>query len=247
MRSIKLPLPGPRETLVPPSLRHVTVCICTYRRPEPLRRLLHALGQQEVGVGFTFAIVIADNDRAASGRRVVEEVLASSPIPIEYHVEPRRSISLARNCAIKHARGDFIAWIDDDEVPAPCWLHSLIETADRYGVAGVLGPVIPQFDSPPPRWLIEGRFCERPQHRSGTVMDWRQSFAGNCLLRLELVRGEEAPFRPEFGLGGEDVDFFRRMTSQGHRFVWCSEAVVHEVVPPNRWTRRYRLKREHRH
>lgn len=226
-----------------PRLRHVSVCICTYRRPALLRRLLDGLGRQETGNTFTFAIIVADNDHAASGRLIVEDFAATSPIPIEYHVEPRRNISHARNCAIAHAQGHFIAWIDDDEFPAPGWLGFLVATVDRYGVAGVLGSVRPHFDFPPPRWLVAGRFCERREHPTGTVMHWRNSFVGNSLLRLDFVRQQRTPFRAEFGLGGEDVDFFRRMTAQGHRFVWCNEAVVYEVVPPNRWTRSYRLKR----
>jgi succinoglycan biosynthesis protein ExoM len=57
------------------------------------------------------------------------------------------------------------------------------------------------------------------------------------------LKGVEAPFRPEFGNGGEDVDFFRRMAEQGCAFVWCNEAVVYEVVPSSRCKRRYLLKR----
>ena len=51
------------------------------------------------------------------------------------------------------------------------------------------------------------------------------------------------PFDPRFDNGGEDIDFFRRMTSRGRIFVWCDEAVVYETVPANRLTRSYMLKR----
>ena len=109
--------------------------------------------------------------------------------------------------------------------------------------AAVLGPVRPHFDSPPPRWLVEGRFCERREYATGMLLPWTRSFAGNALVRLDVIRQLEPPFRPEFGLGGEDVDFFRRLADLGHQAVWCNEAVVHEVVPPARWTRAYRLRR----
>jgi hypothetical protein len=126
-------------------------------------------------------------------------------------------------------------------------LRQLFNAARRYKVAGVLGPVRPHFDEPPPRWIINGRFCERAEHVTGTMMHWTQSFAGNALLRLDIVHPSHAAFRAEFGLGGEDADFFRRMATLGHEFVWCREAVVHELVPPSRWTRRYRLKRAMMH
>ena len=50
-------------------------------------------------------------------------------------------------------------------------------------------------------------------------------------------------FRPEFGSGGEDKDFFRRMIAQGNRFVWCAEAHVYETVPPERLSRSFMLRR----
>lgn len=53
----------------------------------------------------------------------------------------------------------------------------------------------------------------------------------------------EGPFKPDFGTGGEDQDFFRRAMESGRTFVWCSEAIVYETVPPHRWRRHFLLKR----
>ena len=58
-----------------------------------------------------------------------------------------------------------------------------------------------------------------------------------------MIEGIALPFRPEFGTGGEDQDFFRRMMQNGCRFVWCNEGVVYEVVPPQRFRRSYMLRR----
>lgn len=222
---------------------HISICICTYRRPKLLRRLLEAVERQITDDAFTFSVVVADNDVTLSGKPVVEDFAARSSVGVLYCLEPRRNIALARNCALAHARGDFVAWIDDDEFPAGDWLSRLLTTALQYRVAGVLGPVRPHFEAPPPRWLLKGRFCERAEYVTGTMMPWNRSFAGNALFRLEILRSLHPPFSAEFGLGGEDVDLFRRLTAMGHEFVWCNEAMVHEVVLPNRWTRRYRWKR----
>jgi hypothetical protein len=53
---------------------------------------------------------------------------------------------------------------------------------------------------------------------------------------------DKEPFRPEF-LTGEDQDFFRRMIGRGHSFVWCDEALTHEIIPPIRWKRSFMLRR----
>jgi glycosyltransferase involved in cell wall biosynthesis len=224
------------------ALPHVSVCICTYQRPLLLRRLLDALRHQDADGLLTFSIVVADNDAGASSCEVVSEFAAASPIPVVYCVEPRQNIALARNRAVGHTTGDFVAFIDDDEFPTASWLRTLFEAYRKYGVDGVLGPVKPHFDEAPPQWIVRGRFYDRPSYPTGFVIDWRKGRTGNVLLKRSLFDGLEQPFRPEF-LTGEDQDFFRRMIAKGHVFVWCHEAIAYEVVPPVRWQRRFLLKR----
>jgi succinoglycan biosynthesis protein ExoM len=223
---------------------HISVCVCTYNRPGHLERLLDALQAQDADGAFSCSVVVVDNDHRRSAQRIVQRKASQSRIPISYHVEPEQNIALARNKAIANATGDFIAFIDDDEIPSPRWLRTLYEAlvADA-DAAGVLGPVIPQYESPPPRWVVRGRFYERPSHATGEVLHWTNTRTGNVLLRRALFAPGQKSFRPEFGSGGEDRDFFRRMTAAGHRFVWCAEAPVYEAVPAHRCTRSFMLRR----
>jgi len=221
---------------------HISVCICTYRRPLYLRRLLDALEGLDTGGLFTYSIVIVDNDRAQSSEPVVVDFACQSAMPISYSVEPRQNIALARNKAVEQSTGEFIAFIDDDELPTRAWLRQLLDACTRYRADGALGPVKPYFDEQPPEWVLKGRFYERPTYPTGFVIDWRKGRTGNTLLKRSVIAGETTPFRPEF-LTGEDQDFFRRMIDRGHVFVWSSEAVVHEVIPPTRWRRSFMLKR----
>ena len=60
------------------NLPHIAVCICTYRRPACLERLLDALATQETENLFTYSIVIADNDAARSAESIVEKFANST-------------------------------------------------------------------------------------------------------------------------------------------------------------------------
>ncbi len=222
--------------------KHICVCICTYRRQQFLKRLLEELAEQDTEGLFTYSITVTDNDRLESARPAVSDFTTTSPIPIRYCVEPRQNIALARNTAVENAGGDFIAFIDDDEFPTKNWLLSLFETCEKYRVDGVLGPVKPHFDEEPPKWIMEGRFYERPTYPTGFVIDGVKGRTGNVLLKKEIFEAGAQPFRPEF-LSGEDQDFFRRMIQKGHVFIWCNEAVAYEVVPPMRWKRTFMLRR----
>ena len=223
-------------------LPHISICICSYKRPDLLKRLLDALGHQVTNSLFTYSVVVADNDLLRSAESVAACFAKSFPISIKYCVEPQQSIALTRNKAVANADGDFIAFIDDDEFPTKSWLLTLFTTCNAYGVDGVLGPVKPHFDQPPPQWIIEGKFYDRPSYPTGLVIDGKKGRTGNVLLRKQIFFGAENPFRPEF-LTGEDQDFFRRMIEKGHVFIWCHEALAYEVVPPLRWKRGFMLRR----
>jgi hypothetical protein len=107
----------------------------------------------------------------------------------------------------------------------------------------VLGPVLPNFDSEPPEWIVKGKFCERPTYKTGTVLHWSKTRTGNVLLRAGGRERQALRFDPYFGIGGEDIHFFKHLASNGRKFVWCNEAPVHEAVPKERCTKRYFLKR----
>lgn len=223
-------------------MSHISVCVCTYKRPEFLKRLLAELAHQETDGLFEYDIVVADNDRFESAKSLVEEFARKLPSKVIYCVQPHQNIALTRNKVLEHAKGDYIAFIDDDQFPIKDWLLTLYKACEKYGVDGVLGPVKPHFDEEPPIWVIKGRFCERPTYKTGFVIDWRKGRTGNVLLKRHLFAGLNVAFNPEF-LTGEDQDFFRRMIEKGRVFIWCDEAVAYEITPPIRWNLAFMLRR----
>jgi glycosyltransferase involved in cell wall biosynthesis len=160
-------------------------------------------------------------------------------------VEPEQNIALARNRAIENARGDFLAFIDDDEFPDEDWLLNLYRACHEFRADGVLGPVRPYFEIEPPLWIIRGKLCERESFPTGTtIRDGKYTRTGNVLLNRKVFMDKENRFDPRFGkTGGEDGDLFRRMIQKECIFVWCNEACVNEIVPPHRFKRSYYLKR----
>ncbi len=224
------------------ALPHITVCVCTFKRLAFLKRLLADLGRQRTEGRFTYSIVVADNDPTQSAKPTVDEFAASSPVAVKYCMQPQQNIALTRNKAIENAKGDYVAFVDDDEFPVANWLATLLSTCRQYDAAGVLGSAKPEFDGDAPDWVVKGKFYERATYPTGFVIDWRKGRTGNVLLKSELFEGLEQPFRPGF-LTGEDHDFFRRMIEKGNVFVWCDEALTYEVIPASRWKRSFMLRR----
>ncbi len=221
---------------------HISVCVCTYKRPEPLLQLLEALAQQETDELFSYSIVVADNDSSRSAEATVDSFVQQTGLEIHYCMQPEQSISLARNTAIANAMGEFIAFVDDDELPIRRWLVTLFRALQAYPADGVLGPVKPRFAKRPPEWIVKGRFYDRPTYATGFIIDWKKGRTGNVLLKRAILGPAEQVFRKEFRTG-EDQDLFRRLIAKGHIFVWCNEALAYEVVPPMRWKRSVMLRR----
>src|SRR5579862_2940004 len=141
---------------------HISVCVCSYRRPRLLRRLLLKLNEQITEGLFTYSIIVADNDPERSAAAAIATMSSECKVPIRYCVEPRRSIAMARNKAVEHAEGSFIALIDEDEFPDPSWLLTLYLNLCEYRVDGVLGSVKRHFEELPPAWFRNSSIYTRP-------------------------------------------------------------------------------------
>ncbi len=222
---------------------HISVCVCTCRRPATLERLLRGLAGQIKGGAFEVSIAVVDNDPQGSARVTAERLGTELGLDLAYEIEPERSIPAARNHALGMARGNYVAIIDDDEFPGNDWLLTLHSAVNRLGVDGALGPVLPHFETPPPRWLIRGRFCERPILPTGTVLGWDQTRTGNVLIRKDVFDKGGLAFDLKWKTSGSDRAFFKEAMKAGFRFIAVEEAPVYEIVPPERWLARYYVKR----
>jgi len=211
----------------------VALCVVTYRRPAGLARLLDALQNLRLPEGAPdVRLVVVDNDPEASARGVCDGVAAGLPFSIRYLVEKRRGIPQARNAALGAVLGtaDFVAFVDDDEVPEPDWLAELLRVQRAFDADAVTGPCLPRFDAPPPSWIEKGGFFDLPRWPTGRPLHF--AYTGNVLIRERSVATMEELFDERLALiGSEDSEFFQRFSRAGHRIVWCDTAVIHDSVP----------------
>lgn len=224
----------------------VSLCVCTYRRPVGLRRLLDAVARIRTERVERLEIVVVDNDPDASARETIDG-MEGMPFALRCVHEPRRGISFARNRAVAEAdpASEWIAFLDDDEEPEAGWLDELLRVQVTYAADVVAGPVPPKFETEAPRWVLRGRFHEPERRPTGTVLPYADT--GNVLVRASLFRDFPAPFAASLALaGGEDTHFFLRVARAGHRIVWADAAVAWEWIPPSRVRLAWLLRRAFR-
>jgi succinoglycan biosynthesis protein ExoM len=217
----------------------VSVLIPTFRRPESfLRAARSVLAQQGVE---SVELIAIDNSPEGSALVAFRALEADASIPFRWAHEPRSGVAHARNAALQLARGDLVAWLDDDEEASPHWLAALIAVRRETGAQSVFGPVRA-------RCACERNadFYENLYSRSGPAQSGSSERAygiGNS-LQPRLMYEEPQPFDPRANqTGGEDDVLFASWADAGARFAWAADAWVIEHLGADRTHLKHGLKR----
>ena len=226
------------------NLPTVTIAVLTYKRPGDLTAILPLLVDQAHLTGNECHILVVDNDAQGDGAAAARLIDEGNGL-ITAVVEPRPGIAAARNRALDAATTDLLVFIDDDERPSAQWLSHLLSVQSQFDPTGVVGPVISSFFSEPAEWVAAGRFFERRRLPTGSTV--RVAATNNLLINVHTIRKLKLRFDERFGIsGGSDTLFTRQLVRAGGSLIWCDEALVMDVVPVERLSRRWVLRRAFR-
>jgi glycosyltransferase involved in cell wall biosynthesis len=206
-------LPARRELISP----FVSVVIPTHARPELLQRCLDALVTQDYPTE-RFEIIVVEDGGPADGKDVVERVNHTSAIAVRYLGVSRGGPAAARNRGWHMARGEIIAFTDDDTIPHLRWLAE--------GVKAILDGAD----------VVSGRtvvpLSEAPSDADKNTRGLEQATLATCnafcrRLLLEATGGFDTRFTRAYR---EDSDLEFTLRDAGARLVRNQAAVV--VHPP---------------
>jgi len=250
-RALDEPLPNaaalPDRVLRPPpqpipeAKPLVTVAVCTRDRPADLRLCLEGIARLRWP---NLEVLVVDNAPATEASRVLVEKSFPS---VRYIRELRPGLDWARNRAIAEARGEILAYADDDVVVDPGWVDALVDlfTGDP-NVMAVTGLVVPYeleteaqsafedhrgyelgFDR---TWTRVDRAAgERTALKHGTVAKFG---TGANMAYRQTIFATIGGFDPALDVGtttqgGGDLEMFFRVLKEGHLLVRDPRAVVY--------------------
>jgi succinoglycan biosynthesis protein ExoM len=227
----------------------IVICICTYKRSKLLERLLLSLQHMQLAQldpKDLRALVVDNYPDDGRARLVCEGVRGQLPIALEYVEETRRGTSFARNRAVEEALrrdADFIAFIDDDDLPEPDWLLRLIEKQRETRADIVSGTERRVVHGDWPAWLKKSPLFEKRMKEGVTEYGTPRGISTyNVLIGrgvLERVRATGPFFSPEFAqFKCEDTDFFIRAAKSGATFARADKSVINRNYEPHRVTAR---------
>ena len=217
-----------------------SVVIATRNRAALLRRCVEAVAAQEKPPGG-FEVLIVDSASTDQTPRVADELAQKYAGKVRAVREDRPGLSRARNRALRETEGELLAFLDDDAVPQPRWLHSLVKTMDESGAVAVGGRVIGIWPAgAPPRWLHEhvrnfvaGASPQGDQARPYGPAEWPGG--GNSLIRRQAIEAAGG-FNERLGrigdnlLSGEEVELFQQIARTGLPMIFAPDAVIHHQV-----------------
>lgn len=237
----------------------LSVIICTYNRAHILKKTLESFEQVIMPAGAEWEILIIDNGSTDNTKDTVQKHINNSMAPFSYFSEPGHGKSAALNLGIQKARGEIIAFTDDDVLIDKNWLNAILCAVNKYSHSAFGGRIIALWKLPLPSWLSTGgRFnCLR-----GTVFsrddgavdrEYDETMIGNVpcganmFFRREAVESNGS-FRSDLGPSrhapgaSEDTEFCRRMASRGSKIMYVADAVIYHPVEKEKISRKALLR-----
>src|SRR5215469_9996100 len=132
---------------------NITIILCTYNRCECLAKTLDSTAALRLPESVEWEVLVVDNNSTDRTGEVVEAFCCRYPGRFRYLFEPRQGKSYALNAGIREARGDVLAFMDDDVTVESSWLQNLISPLKDMNRAGSGGRILPQPGFAPPPWL----------------------------------------------------------------------------------------------
>jgi glycosyltransferase involved in cell wall biosynthesis len=230
----------------------VSVVIPTYNRPAMLREAVESVLDQESS--RSFEIVIVDNNSQDDTRAVAQSLVeqhGGSAGKLRYVFESRQGNAHARNTGVEAARGDIVAFIDDDVTVERNWLKSFADVLDtRSELSFVGGPVLPRWDGTPPQWLTPEHWAPLalldygPRELPIDDKDLRGLITANIAFRRSVFEAAGG-FLPNLQrvknrIGSlEDHEFILRVCRSGKRGLYLPGMIAMGAVETERLSKAY--------
>lgn len=232
---------------------HISVIVATFQRTDHLVKCLNSILSNSYN---NYEIIIVDQGRDGKTKKLVNEQFTNNK-KIKYIHTDIVGLSHARNIGCENAKGEIIAFIDDDAVATKDWLraytNAFTEIKPTPGIVG--GKLIPEWEIPFPSWYPEERIQflsiydigDKPRKYPKGEFPHGANFAvsrdviekiGGFDRRLGFDEKRNNPL-----IAGEESLFAFKAKEEGYSLYYFPEAQVSHYVARYKLTKKYFLRR----
>ncbi|MFN3359847.1 MAG: glycosyltransferase family 2 protein [Pseudanabaenaceae cyanobacterium] len=191
-----------------------------------------------------FEVILVDNCSSPPNQKLLQDIQTKHPDRLVYVRENKLGLSNARNCGIRHSKGEFILFLDDDAIAPPHWLKVMVQTFQNYPQAYALGgKVIAQFTTPPPPWLDQrlGVYISNFDHGNQIIPLYYNEYPrGVNMAFRRAVFDKVGCFLDCFGrkgnslMGYEEIELCYRIEQAGWQILYVPYAEVYHCIRGDR-------------
>lgn len=226
----------------------ISVIICTRNRVDDLPDAIRSVWMQDFS--STYELLVVDNGSSDGTQAYLKACLEQSPIPMEYVYEGTPGLSLARNTGARVARGDILAYLDDDAIASENWLTSLNNSYDRYQETWVAGgPILLDWRGEKPLWFTSDMEMALTTLDLGSEFQWLDGywfpFGANFSCR-KAAWSDVGGFGEVFTLYNDERYFCHKVRSLEGKIAYIPSAVVLHKVSAYRLRTGQFIKRNYR-
>ena len=227
----------------------ISVIIPTYNRSALLAESLKSLIKQNFP-SEQYEILVVDNNSTDNTREVTESFASNSPVSVRYNFEKEQGLSIARNTGIRNAKGEIIAFVDDDIHADENWLSAIAKAYEDPSVGCAGGPIRPIWLGQKPSWLDKMwepylTINEFEAARVAGEYRWPETPWGANISFRKNVFDRVGMFPENLGrvgvslLSNEEVNICKKIAAAGIKIAYAPEAVIHHKIPAERLTKQW--------
>lgn len=221
----------------------ISVVISTYNRCALLPATIESVLRQRTPE-LNYEVIIVDNNSSDATKQVVESFIGRGHRNVRYVFEPKQGPSHGRNAGIANAKGEIIAFTDDDVCVEKNWLLNIKRAFDSYtNVDCVGGKILPRWTCETPVWLTTDHWSPLAIAEYGdrvilppakTPICWSTSNISFRARVFDRIGG----FNPDF-TRSQDRELMWRFLRDGGQVIYVPDVVVSTDVPAERLTKAY--------
>ena len=209
-----------------------------------LPQVLDSLKMQQGIAGLEWEIIVVDNNSRDDTRTTIEGIQSSwnAPMSLRYEFEPRQGAAYARWRGMDSARGELVAFLDDDNLVNQDWIKEAVRFADAHRETAAFGGCIePRYEHAPPEGIqaVEPLLAVCRTGFDHAYTNMMPPSAG-LVVRAEIWR-RFVPREPFFGgrtgdslIAGEDVEALLCMHHAGGSIWHNPRMQLTHLIPSSR-------------
>ncbi len=232
----------------------LSIVVPTHSRPDHLARLLGSL-EAATAPGLSWEVIVIENAVSFGVAPALARALDRPALPLRRFAEPAQGKSRALNLGVRRARGEFVAFLDDDVIARPDYLAGVRETIRTLPHSVYGGRVRAVWPAPPPDWVTGGGPVtisrgpivahDHGDHARAYDAGMALPIGCNFFCRLDLFARcglfdvRLGPGSGKGHMGGEETDLLHRFQAAGETIFYAPRVAVDHPVDPERMTKRY--------